>query len=116
MRRVARSGLAVAMLGFGAMAVALVYGFTQGGGWDEVRALTRYPWFNVSLVDVYVGFALFSAWVAHRESAWWTAALWITAIMLLGNLVACAYVLFAAATARGDGHRFWHGLAPASLG
>ena len=25
----------------------------------EVATLTAYPWFNVSLVDVYVGFALF---------------------------------------------------------
>jgi hypothetical protein len=106
-----RGAFALAGIGFVAMAAALVYGFTLGDGWDEVSTLVAYPWFNVSLVDVYVGFALFGGWVAHRERSPLAAAAWIIAILLLGNLVACAYVLWALRSSAGDGAVFWHGTA-----
>jgi hypothetical protein len=98
-------------IGLVAMAVALAYGFTRGGGWDEVRTLTAYPWFNVSLVDVYVGFALFGAWVAYREERVIVAAAWIVAILTLGNLVACVYAALALRGSGGDWTRFWLGTA-----
>lgn len=85
---------AVAIVGGLAMGGALVYGFGFGGGWGEVALLMRYPWFVVSLVDVYVGFALFACWVACRERPL-VAALWILLIMTLGNLVACIYAISA---------------------
>lgn len=91
------------------MAVALVYGFTAGNGWTEVRELTAYPWFNVSLVDVYVGFALVSGWIVHRERRPLVAAAWIVAICLLGNLITCLYVLLTLHRSGDDRTRFWHG-------
>ena len=108
-----RAAWALGGIGFVAMAVALVYGFTLGDGWDEVSILVGYPWFNVSLVDVYVGFALFLGWVVHRERSPLAAGAWIVAILLLGNLIACAYVLLALRTSAGDASRFWHGPAGA---
>lgn len=80
--------LGILMLG------ALVYGFGFGGGWGEVRLLLDYPWFVVSLVDVYVGFALFACWIATREKRF-PACVWILLLMTLGNLIACIYVLYA---------------------
>ena len=94
---------------FAAMTAALIYGFTAGNGWSEVRELTAYPWFNVSLVDVYVGFILFSVWVVQRERNRFIAALWIVAIMTLGNWTACIYVFVALARSGGDTEQFWLG-------
>jgi len=84
--RVIVSLLLVAMVG------GLVYGFGWGGGWSEVGRLMGSPWFLTSLVDVYVGFALFACWIASREKPV-AAAAWIVPLMVLGNVVACVYVL-----------------------
>ena len=91
------------------MVAALYYGFTSGEGWDEVRALVAYPWFNVSLVDVYVGFALFCGWVWYREGLVLPALLWTIAILTLGNAITCLYVLIALGTCGSDWRRFWLG-------
>ena len=82
-----------------AMAAALVYGFGFGGGWSEVRTLMDYPWFVVSLVDVYVGFILFACWIVSRERLV-PAVVWIALLMTLGNLIACIYVLYAIRTGK----------------
>jgi hypothetical protein len=87
---------------------ALVYGFTQGDGWSEVRTLTGFPWFNVTIVDVYVGFILFAVWIGYRERPL-PAAAWIVALMALGNALAALYALIAALRAHGDWSRFWLG-------
>jgi hypothetical protein len=80
-----------------AMAAALVYGFGFGGGWAEVGVLMDYPWFVVSLVDVYVGFIFFACWIAMRERIL-ASVIWIALLMTLGNLIACFYVLYALKT------------------
>lgn len=98
-RTLRRVLMAVAGAGGGAMLAALIYGFRFGGGWDEVGALMERPWFVVSLVDVYVGFALFACWIALREKPW-MAALWIIALMVLGNIIACVYAIVAVAGRR----------------
>lgn len=76
------------------MGGALVYGFGFGEGWSEVRELVGYPWFVVSLIDVYVGFILFACWIAVRERVL-AAAIWILLLMTLGNIIACGYVFHA---------------------
>jgi len=108
--------LLLGVLGALVMGAGLVYGFTQGGGWGEVRTLVQYPWFNVSLVDVYVGFALFSGWIACRERPLVSVPL-IILVLLLGNIVSCAYLIATALRSRGDRRRFWMGrLADAGAG
>jgi len=90
-----RAGLAVFLATLlAAMLAALVYGFGWGGGWAEVRELLAFPWFVVSLVDVYVCFALIGVWIASRETPA-RAAAWIAALLLLGSAVACVYALLA---------------------
>ena len=103
-----RGPMILGVFGFIVMGAGLVYGFTQGGGWGEVRTLVQYPWFNVSLVDVYIGFALFSGWIAYRERPIVSVPL-IIAVLLLGNIVSCAYVIATALRSRDDWRRFWMG-------
>lgn len=100
---------ALTLIGLAAMAVGLVYGFTQGDGWSEVSTLVAYPWFNVSLIDVYVGFALFSGWVVFRERHPARAVLWIVLIAALGNFICCGYAAIALYRSEGDWIRFWMG-------
>jgi hypothetical protein len=96
-------------IGLGLMAVALVHGFTAGDFRAEGRTLLSIPWGRVSLVDVYVGFALFSGWVVYRERSASRAVAWIVLVATLGNLVSCLYVLLALRRHAGDWPGFWLG-------
>ena len=59
----------IALAGLLAMTAILVYGFTVGNFSAEGAKLLAMPWGIVSLVDLYVGFALFSGWIVFREKA-----------------------------------------------
>ena len=100
---------ALAATGFAVMAGALIYGFTVGDFWGEGSVLTRMPWGIVSLLDVYVGFALFCGWIVFRERSLPRAAIWVVLVLTLGNLVASGYALLALARSRGNWEAFWMG-------
>ena len=89
-----RASAAIGIAGLLAMVAALLYGFSAGNGWSELNQLMAYPWFRVTIVDVYVGLALFACWIASRETLP-RAVCWIIAMALLGNLIACIYLLLA---------------------
>ena len=101
-------GLGVALL----MAAALVHGVTAGDFVADGGRLLSLAWGRVTVIDVYAGFALFAAWVWHREPRAWVAGAWIVALCLLGNLVAGCYVALAARGCRGRTSRFWLGPRP----
>ncbi len=98
-------GAGVALL----MAAALVHGVTTGSFVEEGGRLLALAWGRVAVIDVYAGFALFAAWIWHREPRAWAAGAWIVALCLLGNLVAGCYVVLAARGCRGSASRFWLG-------
>jgi hypothetical protein len=99
----------VTLLGLCAMAGALTYGFVVGDLGDEGRTLLSMPWGIVSLIDVYVGFALFSCWVVYRERSLVRSVAWIAFIVVLGSFTASLYALLALLTCGGDWQRFWLG-------
>ena len=99
----------VAVLGVLVMASILVYGFTVGDFGGEGQVLLSMPWGIVSLVDVYVGFVLFSGWIVYREKSLLRSAVWIILVMILGNFTASLYTLIALLTSGGDWKRFWMG-------
>ena len=53
----------ISVLGMLAMTSVLIYGFTVGDFFGEGSQLFAMPWGIVSLVDLYTGFTLFSAWI-----------------------------------------------------
>lgn len=91
------------------MGVTLVYGFTQGDLSADGAVLVSIPWGIVSLVDVYVGFTLFSGWVIFREPSRLRALLWVILIMVLGFFIAGIYTFLALQASSGDWRRFWLG-------
>jgi hypothetical protein len=99
----------VSLLGTLAMAGALIYGFTVGDFAAEGNVLLSMPWGIVSLVDVYVGFILFSGWVVYREKSLTRSIVWVLFIMVLGNFTAGLYTFLALQTSGGDWRKFWMG-------
>lgn len=96
-------------LGGFTMAIVIAYGFIVGNFFQEARLLFPAPWFQVTLIDLYMGFFLFSGWILFRERSRKTAVIWIVLLLTLGNLASCAYALLAAAKSRGNWHEFWLG-------
>ena len=99
----------IALAGLLAMTAVLVYGFTVGNFSAEGAKLLAMPWGIVSLVDLYVGFALFSGWIVFREKAWVPSILWVILMMVLGFWAGALYTFIALQTSGGDWKRFWYG-------
>jgi len=91
------------------MSGILVYGFTVGNFSGEGTRLLAMPWGIVSLVDLYVGFTLFSAWIVYREKALLPSLIWVALMMVLGFWTGALYTFIALQTSGGDWNRFWKG-------
>lgn len=99
----------IAWIGLLAMTGILVYGFTVGDFVNEGRRLLAMPWGIVSLVDLYVGFGLFSIWIVYRERSVGRSVLWVILMMVLGFWTGSLYTLLALNSSEGDWHRLWSG-------
>jgi len=58
------------------------------------------------LVDLYVGFALFSIWIVYRERAVAPSMIWVLLMMVLGFWAGSLYTLIALYRSGGDWRRF----------
>jgi predicted membrane protein len=100
---------AYAVTGTLIMFLTLIYGFIIGDFFKEGSILFSLAWGKVSLIDVYIGFFLFSAWVLYREEKWMAAVLWILSIMILGNFITCLYATIALYNSGENFKQFWLG-------
>lgn len=100
---------ALSLLGLLAMTGILIYGFTVGNFSAEGAKLVAMPWGIVSIVDLYVGFTLFSCWIVFREKAVLPSIIWIILMMVLGFWAGTLYTFIAMQTSGGDWKRFWYG-------
>jgi hypothetical protein len=99
----------ISLLGVLAMTAVLIYGFTIGDFSGEGSQLLSMPWGIVSLVDLYTGFTLFSAWIIYREKSLPAAILWTIAMMTLGFFAGSLYAFIALQSSGGDWRKFWLG-------
>jgi hypothetical protein len=99
----------IALLGLLAMTAVLIYGFTVGDFATEGKQLLSMPWGIVSLVDLYVGFVLFSGWIVYREKSALRSVVWVVLMMILGFWAGSLYTLIALQTSEGSWKRFWLG-------
>jgi len=61
--------------------------------WSIPRSVGGHPWFIATLCDTYCAFLAFYLWVWHKESGAVSRALWLAAILLLGNIAMAVYAL-----------------------
>jgi hypothetical protein len=99
----------IALLGLLAMTAVLIYGFAAGDFAEEGKQLLSMPWGIVSLVDLYVGFILFSGWIVYREKSAVRSVIWVILMMILGFWTASLYTLIALQASDGNWRRFWMG-------
>lgn len=99
----------ISLAGLLAMTGILIYGFTTGDFFSEGSKLLSMPWGIVSLVDLYVGFALFSCWIVFREKNLLPSVIWVILMMVLGFWAGALYTFLALQASGGDWNRFWYG-------
>ena len=85
----------VSALGVVAMAIALAIGFSSGDFTGEGAEILDLAWGRVTLIDLYVGVAIFSAFVAWRERHVAVTVAWVVLFVILGNLATAVYLLVA---------------------
>ncbi len=95
----------IAIIGVLAMIGAIGYAFAVGDFSREGGVIIGLPWGVVTLVDLYVGFVIFSAWIVYREGVNARSLVWVILMLVLGNLAAAVYVLVALQSSGGDGRR-----------
>ena len=99
----------LAIVGTLVMFATLVFGFISGDFFKEGSVLMAIAWGKVSLVDVYVGFFLFSGWILFREQNKFVIVTWIITIMVFGNFITCLYTTIALFKSKNDWSKFWMG-------
>lgn len=104
--RIAR---AAAWLGLLAMTAVILNGFINGSFSEDGAELLANPWGIVSLVDLYVGFILFSLWIIFREENFAVTIIWVVLMMILGFFTASLYIIIALRRSRGDWLEFFLG-------
>jgi hypothetical protein len=100
---------AIALMGLLAMTGILVYGFAVGDFGADGKLILANPWGLVSLVDLYVGFSLFSGWIIYREESPLVTIIWVVMMMVLGFFTASLYTFIALQKSKGDWRLFWLG-------
>ncbi len=82
-----------AVIGTISMSFIILYAMAQSSIFDQGAALLDNPWGIVSLVDLYVGFFLFTLWIFYREATLYQAIIWGVFMMIFGFLTASVYLL-----------------------
>ncbi|MGD8752966.1 MAG: DUF1475 family protein [Anaerolineales bacterium] len=100
---------AISLLGILAMSAVLIYGFTGGDFFADGAQLFSNPWGVVSLVDLYVGFILFSGWIIYREKSALRSAIWVFFMLTLGFFTGALYTFIALQKSDGNWDTFWMG-------
>lgn len=78
-----------------AMTIGLLNGFINGDFISDGKELLANPWGVMSMIDLYVGFTLFSMWIFYREKNILRSIIWTILMMVLGFFTACVYILLA---------------------
>jgi len=102
-------GKVISLIGIIAMTLIIGNAFINGNFSRDGGELLRNPWGIVSLVDLYVGFVLFSLWIGFREKSILVASLWIVLMMVLGFFTGSLYVLVNLYQSKGDWLKFFLG-------
>ncbi|PKN99931.1 MAG: DUF1475 domain-containing protein [Chloroflexi bacterium HGW-Chloroflexi-4] len=99
----------ISFLGILAMTGVIMWAFISGDFASEGAKLLAMPWGIVSMVDLYVGFIIFTMWIVYREKAVLPSIFWVFFMLTLGFFTGSLYVFIALQRSGGSWQKFWHG-------
>jgi hypothetical protein len=84
-----------AALGIGALLALILFSSLQMPLAAGLRATVDTGWGVTTMVDLYLGLAVFAGWIAYRERSIPRAVAWGIGLCLLGNLTTLVYLFIA---------------------
>jgi len=99
----------LSFIGILAMTAVIGWAFIVGDFSADGAKLLALPWGVVSMVDLYVGFTIFSVWIVYREKCWWRSFIWVVLMMTLGSFTASLYLFLALQKGDGNWRKVWLG-------
>jgi hypothetical protein len=99
----------ISFIGILAMTGVIGWAFATGNFTVEGSKLLAMPWGIVSLVDLYVGFTIFSIWIIYREQSWERSIIWVVLMMTLGFFTGSLYLFIALQKSGGNWKKVWLG-------
>jgi len=99
----------VTFICFLAMGAGISWALITGNLSDDGARILAMPWGVVSLIDLYVGFIIFSLWIVYREKNLLSTILWVLLMMSLGFFTGALYIFIALQKSNGNWKKFWLG-------
>lgn len=81
---------AILIVGVAALFASILYAAVSADFFESFARIGAMPWGLVSLIDLYLGFAVLAVLIALVEPPA-KAAIWIVALFVLGNVVGAAW-------------------------
>lgn len=91
------------------MGFSIIYGFAAGDFWGDGTAMVELLWGKITLIDIYLAFLAFAAWMFFREGFNVKSSIIFLFILVLGSFTICLYTFIAMHRAKGDWLKFWYG-------
>ena len=104
-----KTGQILAFTGTMIMGFSIIYGLIVGDFAGEGSFLLSLLWGKITLIDIYISFLIFSAWIIYREKDLRHSLIWFILMMILGSFTSCLYLFLAFRQANGNWQKFWYG-------
>ncbi len=88
-----RHNLVTLMVGFCVCVLAFTVRASLERSLFNNASLMQDVWFQVTLLDAYLGFFIFYVWVAWKEQTVLSRVVWFVLIMAFGNMATSLYVV-----------------------
>jgi len=102
-------GKIMSLIGTMTMGFSIIYGFIMGDFADEGSVIISLLWGKVTLIDIYISFFIFTAWIIYRENNLVHSLVWFILMMVLGSFTACLYLFLVFHQSEGNWQKFWYG-------
>lgn len=99
----------LAWIGLALMSAAIIYGFLYGDFAGEGAQLLGLVWGRVTMIDLYISFSVFIAWIFYREKSLTWKITWMVFILGTGSFAICLYLLITLYRSRNNARVFFMG-------
>ncbi len=102
-------GQALSLIGAIIMGFSIIYGLMVGDFAGEGSVIFSLLWGKVTLIDIYISFFIFTAWIIYRENNFLNSLIWFILMIVLGSFTSCLYLFLVFRQSEGDWQKFWYG-------
>lgn len=104
-----KTGQTLSLIGTIIMGFSIVYGFIMGDFTGEGSVLLSLLWGKITMIDIYISFLIFTAWIIFRENNLGRSIVWFILMMVLGSFTSYLYLYLNFRQSQSNWQKFWYG-------